>query len=120
VAQFGNGAKIGAGSVVIQSVPEGATVVGIPARIAGIRKLATPLVDLEHRQLPDLVIRAINDILERENQLEARIQDLESPPAGEFLQFRTPPRGARGMEGCGHEDSQGHGALRVTGIPSTH
>ena len=33
--RIGKGAKVGAGSVVVRSVPPGATVVGVPGRIAG-------------------------------------------------------------------------------------
>ena len=33
---LGNGAKVGANAVVLEDVPEGATVVGIPARVVKI------------------------------------------------------------------------------------
>lgn len=66
-----DGARIGAGSVVIHDVPEGATVVGVPGRVvvsATPRKISG--VDLDHNKLPDPVI----DVLER---LEQRIETLE-------------------------------------------
>ena len=70
----GNGARIGSGSVVIRSVPPGATVVGIPGRIADRHK---PLMDLEHGKLPDPVSEAIRLILKEEHRLEERLKRLE-------------------------------------------
>jgi serine O-acetyltransferase len=54
---IGNGASIGSGSVVVKSVPPGATVVGILGRIVENRH--TLLLDLEHGKLPDPVAEAI-------------------------------------------------------------
>ena len=48
----GRGAKIGAGSVVIRPVPPGATVVGVPARIAEQRP-SPSAGQLDHDKLPD-------------------------------------------------------------------
>jgi serine O-acetyltransferase len=72
----GRGARIGAGSVVIKAVPPGATVVGVPARIAG-PKAERPQVDLEHGKLPDPVLRAISESLDRQGRLEERVRQLE-------------------------------------------
>lgn len=73
----GRGARIGAGSVVIKPVPPGATVVGVPARIAGPKGMERPKVDLEHGKLPDPVLKAISQSLDRESRLEERVQQLE-------------------------------------------
>jgi serine O-acetyltransferase len=73
----GRGARIGAGSVVIKPVPPGATVVGVPARIAGPQKAERPKVDLEHGKLPDPVLRAISESLDRQSRLEERVRQLE-------------------------------------------
>jgi len=73
----GRGARIGAGSVVVKPVPPGATVVGVPARIAGPKEVKRPKVDLEHGKLPDPVLRAISESLDRQSRLEERVQQLE-------------------------------------------
>ncbi len=74
----GDDAKVGAGSVVIQPVPAGATVVGVPARMAGAREPAPVRADLEHGRLPDPVARALGEALERYSELEERLARLES------------------------------------------
>lgn len=71
----GDGARIGAGSVVIKPVPPGATVVGVPAHIAGPKQ--TTEADLEHGKLPDPVLRSVSEALERLSRLEARLYELE-------------------------------------------
>jgi len=72
---IGDEARIGAGSVVIKSVPPGATVVGIPGRIVEDRH--KPLVDLEHGQLPDPVAEAVRLVLREQDKLEERLGKLE-------------------------------------------
>jgi len=72
---IGDGARIGSGSVVIKSVPPGATVVGIPGRIVEERR--EPLVDLEHGKLPDPVAEAIKLVLREQDRLEERLRRLE-------------------------------------------
>ena len=71
----GDGARIGANSVVIHSVPPGATVVGIPGRIvSGEHKPVSPL---EHAKLPDPVAEAIRTVLKEQEVLKERIKALE-------------------------------------------
>jgi serine O-acetyltransferase len=72
----GEGARIGANSVVINSVPTGATVVGIPGRAVEDRR--EPVFDLEHGKLPDPTSDAIRQILGQQSRLEQRIRELES------------------------------------------
>jgi serine O-acetyltransferase len=69
---IGEGAKIGAGSVVINDVPKGATVVGVPGRTIlpqANKKISG--VELDHNKLPDPVIEVLH-------RLEQRIEDLEN------------------------------------------
>jgi len=71
----GDGAKIGANSVVVKSVPPGATVVGVPGRIVEDRR--KPTMDLDHGRLPDPVSEAIRLILEEQERLAERIRRME-------------------------------------------
>jgi len=73
---IGDGARIGSGSVVVKSVPPGATVVGIPGRI--IEDRHKPLSDLEHGKLPDPVAEAIRLALKEQERLGERLKRLES------------------------------------------
>ena len=72
---IGDGARVGAGSVVINSVPPGATVVGIPGRVVGDRTKA--VADLDHAKLPDPVAEAIRLVLRQQDKLEERLRNLE-------------------------------------------
>ncbi len=72
---IGDGARIGSSSVVVNSVPPGATVVGIPGRIVEDRH--KPLVDLEHGRLPDPVAEAIRLVLGEHEKLAERLGRLE-------------------------------------------
>jgi serine O-acetyltransferase len=71
-----DGARIGSGSVVIHSVPMGATVVGIPGRI--VEDGQNPLTDLEHGKLPDPIAEAIKFVLGEQEELGGRLERLES------------------------------------------
>jgi serine O-acetyltransferase len=73
---IGDGARIGASSVIIKSVPPGVTVVGIPGRV--VTKQAKPTMDLEHGKLPDPVAEALRVALKDQHKLEQRLKRLES------------------------------------------
>lgn len=77
---IGRGAKVGAGSVVVRSVPPDATVVGVPAKIAGMPQPSTPSEKLDHNKLPDPVLIVISQMLDRLSRLEERIQTYEKTP----------------------------------------
>lgn len=80
--EVGEGARVGANSVVINSVPPGSTVVGIPGRVVGDKRIST--IDLDHGKLPDPVAEALGLVLEQQRKLEERIGRLETQ-----LQNRT-------------------------------
>ena len=44
----GEGAKIGAGSLVLQSVPPHSTVAGVPAKVVGKKLTSMPSLDMDH------------------------------------------------------------------------
>ncbi len=75
----GDGAMVGANSVVIDSVPPGATVVGVPGRAVEDRH--KPPLELEHGELPDPVAEAIKLVLERQKVLEDRVHKMEEENA---------------------------------------
>jgi len=68
---IGDHTKIGAGSVVIRSVPDHSTVVGVPGRVVRAR---IDTGDLEHGTLPDPEGQAIEELTKRIEQLEAQIK----------------------------------------------
>ncbi len=69
--QIGDGARIGSGAVVIDSVPEDSTAVGVPARVVrGPHLEPDPCIALAHSELPD-------PVAEQCRRLSAQIQQLE-------------------------------------------
>ncbi len=70
--RLGDDVKVGAGSVVVHSVPNGATVVGIPARV--VRARGETLGTLEHGQVAASAESEQNDL----EQLNDRIRELEA------------------------------------------
>lgn len=67
---IGDRVRIAANSVVIETVPAGATVVGIPGRVVTPRRRTTHGFDLDHHLIPDPVGKAIACLLDRVAQLE--------------------------------------------------
>lgn len=74
---IGKGAKVGAGSVVVRSVPPDATVVGVPAKIAGTPQPSIHSGQLDHNKLPDPVLTVMSQMLDRLSRLEERLQAYE-------------------------------------------
>ncbi|MGA2121937.1 MAG: serine O-acetyltransferase [Methanoregula sp.] len=78
--RIGKGAKVGAGSVVVRSVPPGATVVGVPGRIAGPEPVSPD--EVTEDVMPDPMLRVISRLLDRQNQLEERLRTIEQAGPG--------------------------------------
>ena len=77
--EVGEGAKIGAGAVVVRPVPAHSTVVGVPGRV--VRRHGQPVdeeKDLEHGNLPDPVQEALAEITRELAALTAKVATLES------------------------------------------
>jgi serine O-acetyltransferase len=79
----GDGARIGANSVVLAAVPPGVTVVGIPAQIASRRdgipiRPAFDAYGLPCQGVDDPIACAISTLLDRVDTLNARVAELES------------------------------------------
>jgi len=75
----GDEAKVGSGSVVVEPVPAGATVVGVPGRIVRIngRRLEEQRRDvLDHARLPDPVVETLRCLVDRVEHLEQQVRDL--------------------------------------------
>lgn len=72
----GAGARIGANSVVVDPVPPGMTVIGIPGRVVRDprdRRRVGGRIDLDHHLMPDPVGEALSELLDRIDFLEARL-----------------------------------------------
>jgi serine O-acetyltransferase len=96
--RVGNGARIGAAAVVLKEVPDGATMVGNPARQAGRRGAPgeAPPAFAPYAitgEIPDPIARPLNGLLDEVALLRARVAELEreradpadqgAPPASE-------------------------------------
>ena len=73
----GDGARIGSGSVVVKPVPNGATVVGVPARIVESVTPEKEELDFEHGNIPDPLSDIMKMLLQLNNKLEQRVRRLE-------------------------------------------
>jgi serine O-acetyltransferase len=88
---LGDGVRVGANSVVVKSVPPGATVVGVPGRI--VEEKRGPVADLEHGRLPDPVSEGMRSMAEQQGKLEERITRLEA-----MLGTKTPEGESEGRQ----------------------
>jgi serine O-acetyltransferase len=75
---IGDGARVGSGSVVVKSVPSGATVVGVPGRVVESLTPEKLELDFEHGNLPDPLSDIVKMLLQLNNKLEERVKRLEN------------------------------------------
>jgi serine O-acetyltransferase len=84
---IGRHSRVGAGSVVVSSVPPHSTVVGVPGRVvsehAGHSPEGAPLLNLEHGELPDPVVRTLNGMAAQIDRLEREVAALRGAGEGE-------------------------------------
>jgi len=75
---IGAGSKIGAGSVVVKDVPPDSTVVGVPGKV--VKRHGEPVVgpaEERREMLPDPLNEALDDMMEKMEAMQRRIDDLE-------------------------------------------
>ncbi len=82
----GRHSRVGAGSVLVSSVPQHSTVVGIPGRIVQIEARHTPagkaIIDLNSADLPDPVAKAISALADYVEKLEKKVDELSHRQGG--------------------------------------
>jgi len=120
----GENARVGSNAVVVKDVPDGATVVGIPARVAGVRREPTEKdrqreavarrIGFEAygatNDMPDPVAGAINAILDHIHVSDQRLQEMCGAlrQLGGDIQETTIPE----IEGCEIENGTDRSAAR--------
>jgi serine O-acetyltransferase len=89
----GDGAKIGANTVVVEDVPPSSTVVGNPGHLVKVEGRRTEGPDADWIHLPDPIAEAIKTLSERIAKLEQRLAELDGGEGaggnGEELRPRT-------------------------------
>ena len=78
---IGDSAKVGAGSVVVHSVPANATVVGIPGRVVKSRVAITDKLD--HDKVADCEEETFEDLNDRIREMEALVRLLLEEKVGQ-------------------------------------
>jgi serine O-acetyltransferase len=73
---IGDNSRIGAGSVVVREVPPNSVVVGVPGRVTYKDGQRVGGIDLNQTDLPDPVMKALEQLVERIRTLEAELETL--------------------------------------------
>ena len=117
---IGEGAKVGAGSIVIKDVPANSTVVGNPGRPVIVHGQRAPRdvhqPDIEHTRLPDPVAEALACLVRRVGELEREVKDLRAGRAPEpraTTTTRTASRRCRRRSPPSSASTRGPGSSRA-------
>jgi serine O-acetyltransferase len=96
---IGDGAKVGANTVVVEDVPPGATVVGNPGHLVRVegRRVEGPDADWIH--LPDPIAEAIKGLSGRLADVERRLAELDGNRGAGEEQAEISPRTGRSPAG---------------------
>ncbi len=88
--EIGNNARIGAGSVVLRSVPSDCTVVGVPGRV--VYRAGDRVDPLEHGRIPDPEADVIRVLVDRIERLENQVRDLHAQRGDTVVSVGTAAR----------------------------
>lgn len=78
---IGAGSRIGANAVVVKSVPPNSVVVGVPGQVVVREKPRPASPDLNHNILPDTIGTTVQVLVERVEQLERMLEQVDIHPA---------------------------------------
>src|SRR5438093_4900966 len=82
----GRHSRVGAGSVLVTSVPPHSTVVGVSGRVVKIEARHTPagkaIIDLNSADLPDVIANAVNSLADYVEKLEKKVDELSARQGG--------------------------------------
>jgi serine O-acetyltransferase len=82
----GRHSRVGAGSVLVTSVPPHSTVVGIPGRVVKSEARHTAagkaIIDLNAADLPDVIAKAIGSLADYVEKLEKKVDELSARQGG--------------------------------------
>ena len=93
---IGENSKVGSGSVVVNDVPPNSVVVGIPGKV--VKKdvpLSDKSIDVDFKNLPDPIVKAITCLLERVTQSEENLTKKAEEIEKEFKKLQ-----------CKHEEQE--------------
>jgi serine O-acetyltransferase len=106
--RVGDGARIGAQAVVLSEVPEGATMVGIPAKPVARRRESSEVRPAFQPyalgpEIPDPIVRALNGLLDEVTNLRTRLNELEKSERARCSTAEQVPEVQRGNGACDKE-----------------